>query len=128
MKMYRKDLNLATVECGDCDLPGALRMLKECYERGLKDYPSGEEAIAETSFGLYTSDKDFIEVTCNGRDSVDVYTDRLFFPSRLSGIFSAKRHLRIAGNLRAISDVVKDYTHLTREQFEKKYEGYASRR
>lgn len=126
MKLYRKDRNLKTVECGDCELTGALQMLKECYDRGLKTYITGEEAISETCFGLYISKQDFIEVTCNGLDSVDVYTDRLFFPSGLLSFFSPK-HINISGNLSAISEVIRDYTNLKREQFEQKYEAHACR-
>jgi len=127
MKLYRFDRNLKIVECGDCELPEALQMLKECSSRGLKSYINGEDAISETSFGLYTSERDFIEVACNGLDSIDVHTDRLFVPSGLSGVFSLKKHIRISGNLSAISEVIRDYTRLNREQFEQKYEAHACR-
>jgi len=54
MKLYRINRNREIVESGDCDLPRALQVLQECYDRGLKTYVAGEEAISETSFGLQT--------------------------------------------------------------------------
>ena len=38
MKLYRINRNLEIVEPGDCDLPHALQVLQECYDRGLKTY------------------------------------------------------------------------------------------
>jgi hypothetical protein len=127
MKLYRLNRNLELVDSGDCDLPRALQVLHECYDRGLKKYAAGEEAISETSFGLQTSEQDFIEVTCDGLDSIVVRSDRLFFPSRLSGLFSQKKHLEIPGNLGAITQVVRDYAQLTRERFEQKYNAHIRR-
>jgi hypothetical protein len=102
-------------------------MLRDCYERGLKSYVSGEEAISETSFGLRRSETDFIEITCNGVDSVAVHSDRLVFPSKLSGVFSLKKHLGLSADLGVITEVVRDYVELNREQFEEKYKAYACR-
>src|SRR6267142_1722759 len=38
MKLYRINRNREIVESGDCDLPRALQVLQECYDRGLKKY------------------------------------------------------------------------------------------
>ena|SRR6187431_2967536 len=125
MELYRFDRKLNIVECGDSDLPRALQMLQECYARGFNIYTSGEDAISETSFGLHTSAEDFIEIACNGLDSIVAHTDRLFPPSRLSGMF--KKHIDISGNLSVITEVIRDYAQMKREQFEQKYKGYACR-
>lgn len=46
--------------------------------------------MSETSFGLRRSETDCIEITCNGGDSAAVHSDRLVFPSKLSGVLSTK--------------------------------------
>jgi len=127
VKLYRFDRNLDLVESGSCDLVRALQMLRECHDRGLKSYVGGEEAISETSFGLRRSETDFIEITCNGADSIAVHSDRLVFPSKVSGVFSLKKRLAISGSLGGITEVVRNYVELNREQFEEKYKAYACR-
>ena len=127
MKLYRFDRSLHIVESGDCDLPRALQILRECYDRGLKTYNSAEEAISETNLGLQSSEQDFIEITGHGFDSVVVHSDRLFFPSSLSRLFSLKKHLGISGTLGTITQVIQDYARLKREQFEKKHNAHACR-
>lgn len=127
VRLYRFDRDLKLKELGSCDVARALQTLRECYDRGLKRYVSDEEAISETSFGLRRSDTDFIEITCNGADSIAVHSDRLVFPSKLSGVFSPKKHLAISGNLSVVTEVVRDYSELTREQFEEKYKAHACR-
>ena len=127
VRLYRFDRNLRPVELGTCDVARALQMLRECYERGLKSYVNGEEAISETSFGLQRSEADFVEITCNGADSVAVHSDRLVFPSKLAGVFSLKKHLAISGGLSLVTQVVQSYMELNREQFEEKYKANACR-
>jgi hypothetical protein len=102
-------------------------MLRDCYERGLKSYVSGEEAISETSFGLKRSETDFIEITCNGANSIAVHSDRLVFPSKLAEAFSLKKRLAISGNLSVATEVVRSYVDLSRDQFEEKYKVNACR-
>ena len=106
---------------------GTLQALQECYDRGLKTYVAGEEAISETTFGLQASKQDFIEITCDGLDSIVVRSDRLFYPSRLSGILSQKKRREVPGNLGAISQVVRDHAQLTRDRFEQKCNAHIRR-
>ena len=53
---------LATVEKGECSLSRALESFEACYGQKLACYESGEGAISATSFGLYRSETDFIEI------------------------------------------------------------------
>jgi hypothetical protein len=61
--------------------PSTLVVYEERDVNGMKSYHSGEEAMSFTSFGLSKSDKDFIEVSCSGYDSVAVHSDHLHYPS-----------------------------------------------
>jgi hypothetical protein len=43
------------------------------------------------------------------------------------GVFSPKRRLAISGDLKAVTEVLRDYAELTREQFEEKYNAHVCR-
>jgi hypothetical protein len=127
MNLYRFDRSLHVVEKGQCDYDAALVVYEECYENGLKSYHSGEEAMSFTSFGLSRSDKDFIELSCNGYDSVSVHSDRLHYPSRMSKFLGTKGHLFIKGDKNKGREIIRDFFDLERQEFESKYSDFLCR-
>lgn len=125
MNLSRYNLDLATVELGDCDLNRALAEFEICYSEGLKVYSSGDEALAATSFTLYRSDEDSIGVVCDGADDVAIIStrivdDRGFFASLVRRMDT----FRIEVSRQGAMDVIKDYFELTRRDFEQKYQPY----
>lgn len=127
MDLYRYDRNLRIVGKGQCDCVSALVVYEECFENGLKSYDSGEEAISSTSFGLSKSNKDFIELSCHGCDSIAVNSDRLHYPSWLSKTFGLKHHFFIKGDKTKGKEIIQDYFGLTRQEFEGKYADFQCR-
>lgn len=124
MKLYGFDgqtLAIATVEKGECTLPLALESFEACYGRGLAHHENAEEAISATSFGLYRSEADFVEISCNGKNAVLIHSDRLFYPSGFSRWFTSKRHFGIKGDRDLGVRVIKDYFELERQAFERAY-------
>jgi hypothetical protein len=121
MDCYRFDREYNLVECGQCDVHAAIALFEQCYQNGMRHYDSGEEAVAATSFGLSRSEADFIEISCNGQESVAVHADRLHFPSALSKAFTSKRHFRIVGSRAVGLEAIRDYFALNRPDFEGKY-------
>jgi hypothetical protein len=127
MNLYRFDRDLHVVEKGQCDYDAALAVYEECCENGLKSYRSGEEAMSLTSFGLSKSNKDFIEVSCNGYDSIAVHTDRLHYPSRIGKFLGTKRRLFIKADKTKGKEIIHDFFGLERQEFETKYSDFLSR-
>jgi hypothetical protein len=126
--LYRFDSNLQIVEQGECDCDAALRTFEQCDQKSLCTYKSGEEAIAATSFGLSKSKDDFIEISCNGSNTVSIHSDRLCYPSSLNKAFSLKHHFFIQGDKDKGMEVIRDYFSLDRLQFEDKYKAFLSRK
>jgi hypothetical protein len=125
--LYRFDSNLQIVEQGECDCDTALRALEQCDQKSLCTYKSGEEAIEATSFGLSKSKNDFIEISCNGSNTLSIHSDRLCYPSSLQKAFSLKHHFFIKGDKDKGMEVIRDYFSLDRLQFEDKYKAFLSR-
>jgi hypothetical protein len=128
MKLYGFDARtLATVEETECSLSVALRRFEACYDRGLARYQSVEAAISATSFGLYRSEEDFIEISCNGKDDVLIHSDRLFYSSGFARWFTTKQHLGIKSDRFHCGQVIKDYFELERRAFESAYSQFTCR-
>jgi hypothetical protein len=127
MNLYRFDLNLHMVEKGQCDYHAARAVYEECCENGLKSYQTGEEAMSFTGFGLSRSRKDFIEVSCNGPDSISIFSDRLHYPSRISELFHSKGHFLIKGGKARGEEVIWDFFNMERQDFEAKYSEFLCR-
>ncbi len=127
IKIYRFDRDLHVVEQRQCDCAAALETFEQCYLNGLASYNEAEDAMVATSFGLSRSRTDFIEVSCNGRDSVTIHTDRLCYPSWLSKYFSYKHHLCIEGDKVKGVEIIRDYFSMERESFEAKYADFLCR-
>ncbi len=127
MALYRFDHDLHIVEHCPCDLKAALETFEHCYLNGCALYDSGEDAYVATCFGLSKSSTDFIELACNGQDSVTVYSDRLFYPTRLSRLFASKQHFFIKGGKAAAIEIIRNYFSLDREAFESKYAEFLCR-
>ncbi len=121
MNLYRFDSHLHIIEQGQCDCDAALETFERCYVDGCASYDSAEDAYAATSFGLSRSRTDFIEISCHGRDSVTVHSDRLCYPSRLSRYFGLKQHLYIKGDKTLGAEIIRDYFTMERQAFEAKY-------
>ncbi len=127
MDLYRFDRDLHVVEKGHCDYDAALTVYEECYENGLKSYHSGEEATSLTSFGLSKSSKDFIEVSCNGYDSIAIHSARVHYPSGFRKLLGTKGHLFIKGDKSKGKEIIWDFFDLNRQEFEAKYSGFLCR-
>ncbi len=128
IKLYEfEEPDLSVVDRGECDLKQALAKFEECYKRGLVNYQSAESAMAATSFGLNRSESDFIEISCNGEHSVLIYSDRLFYSSKLARWFGTSRHLEIKGNKELGYTAIDDYFRLDRAAFESKYLSFICR-
>ena len=128
MNLYRYDENLKIIDFGEYDYNNALLILEECYQKGLEKYKWGEKAMSETCFGLSRSDKDFIDICCNGQDTINVFSDRIYFPSMLSRIFSYKKHFSIESTKNDTIKLMKSYFENKREIFEQKYAKFLCRR
>jgi len=119
--LYRFDRTLHIVKMGECDCDTALATFEQCYGNGFSSYDSGEDALAATSFGLSRSEKDFIEISCHGLESVTVHSDRLCHRSRLSKSFSLKRHFFIKADKRRGVEIICNYFGMELQAFEAKY-------
>jgi hypothetical protein len=129
IKLYGFDAQtLATVEKGECSLSLAVKTFEACYERVLAHYETAEEAVSTTSFGLYRSETDFIEISCVAMNAIRIHSDRLLYPSRISRWFTPKPYLGIEGDRDLGFRVIKDYFELEREAFESAYSKFACRR
>ncbi len=127
MDLYRFDRNLHVVEMGHCDCKTALATFEQCYENGFASYDSGEDALADTSFGLSRSEKDFIEISCHGKDSVTVHSDRLCYPSRLSKTLAVNHHFFIKADKKMALEIIRNYFDLERDAFETEYKNFLCR-
>ena len=127
MNLYRFDGDLHILDKGENDCAAALEVYEDCYENGLKSYGSGEEAMSSTSLGLSRSDKDFIEISCHGHQSMTVYSDRLHYPSWWSRTFGWKRHMLIKGDKTDGEIIIRDFFGLERQEFEAKYADFFCR-
>jgi hypothetical protein len=127
MNLYQFDRDQRIVKRGQCDHRTAQAMYEECYENGLKSYYSGEEAMSRTSFGLSKSNEDFIEVSCNGYNSIAVHSDRLHYPSRMSKFLGTKKHLFIKGDKSKGEEIIRNFFDLERQEFEAKYSEFLCR-
>jgi hypothetical protein len=127
MDLYRFDRNLHVVEQGQCDCDAALATLERCYEDGFTSYDSGEDAMVATSFGLSRSERDFIEISCHGQESVTVHSDRLYYSSYLSKTFGSKHHFFIKGGKAIGVEIIRDYFDRERQMFEAKYADFLCR-
>jgi len=83
--------------------------------------------MVATSFGLSKSKEDFIEISCNGKNTVSIHSDCLCYPSSLNKAFSSKRHFFIKGDKDKGMEVIQDYFSLDRQQFEAKYKAFLTR-
>jgi hypothetical protein len=127
MDLYRFDRDLHVVEQGQCDCDAALETFERCYVNGCASYDSGEDAVVATSFGLWRSRKDFIELSCHGEDSVTVHSDRLYYPSWLSRYFGSKHHFSIKGDKARGTEIIRHYFNMERQAFEAKYADFLCR-
>ena len=127
VKLYRYDYESNIIDLGMCNQDCALNIFEQCCQMATIEYESGEEAIAETSFGLSKSDKDFIEISCHGEDSISVHTDRIYYKSTLSRFFSPKHHFHIQGKKSDGTELIKFFYQNDRETFEKKYANFLCR-
>jgi hypothetical protein len=127
MNLYRQDQSLSIVELGNCDESRALHELKSAYQAGLCTYISAEEAIEKTGFGLSRSDKDFLEVSCSGPDSIVFHSDRLVLPSMIARLLSPKIHFRITVSRTRADEVIRDYFQMPRDKFEATYQEFITR-
>jgi hypothetical protein len=127
MDLYRFDRNLHIVEKNECDSNAAFETFEQCYLNGCVSYDSAEDAYVATSFGLSRTMTDFIEVSCNGHDSVTVHSDRLCYPSRLSRYLGLKHHFYIKGDKTRGMETIRDYFSMDREAFEAKYADFLCR-
>lgn len=121
MDLYRFDRNLHIVEQGQCDCDAALETFEQCYKNGCTSYDSGENAYAATTFGLSRSQTDFIEISCNGHNSILVCSDRLCYPSQFKKIFSLKHSFHIKSDKAKGAEIIREYFSMERQQFEAKY-------
>ncbi len=119
--LYGFDRTLHVVKMGQCECDTALVTFEQCYGNGLSSYDSGEDALAATSFGLSRSEKDFIEISCHGLESVTVHSDRLCYPSRLGKTFGLKRHFFIKADKSRAVEIIHNYFSMERQAFEAKY-------
>ncbi len=124
INFYRFDYNLNKIDLGQCDIDRALQTFNESCQMAQIEFKSGEEALAETSFGLCKSKVDFIEIACNGEDDISIHTDRLVYKSTLRQLFSNKTHFLIQGKKCDGVDAINTYFHNDRESFEKKYTNF----
>lgn len=123
VNLYRFDMNLKVVDDGPCDCASALAMLVACSGRDAATFASAEAALSETSFGLSRSDRDFIEISMDGKGTVSIHSDRLHFPSWFSETFGLKRRFSIEGDSGLAKQVIQDYFRMDRLQFERAYSG-----
>ena len=70
MRWYSTARDLSTRERGPIELPAALEVVDGYFDRLKARYPSGEEAVAETTFGFCRSDADFIEICVNAPNAI----------------------------------------------------------
>ena len=119
---YGFDNEMSMVDKGNGDLEMALRFLGDCLSHAGKKFEYGEDAVAETSFGISKGRKDFLEVTANGPGQVDFHSDRLCYKSTLSRLFNSKKRLAVSCNSQKAKDVICDYMTLDRQVFEEKYQ------
>jgi hypothetical protein len=127
MNLYQFDCDLQIIEKGSCDCSSALLLFEECYTNGLNSYDSGEEAMAATSLGLSRSSSDFVEISCNGNESISAHSDRLCYSSWISKYFGLNRHLFIKGNKAYGREVIQSFFNLDRQEFESKYVDFLCR-
>lgn len=127
VKLYRYNTELKIVELGWCDAKEIDEVLQESIINSSRKYESGEEVIAKTSFGLSKTEEDFIEINCQGKLEINVYTDRLIFNSLLKKIFSKKRHFDIKTNAENINGLIHQYVNSSRETFEAEYSQFLCR-
>ena len=95
INIYKFDKDLQIVELGKGNLDKINELLEESLSNSNKTYEHGEDTIAATSFGISKTNKDFIEIGCHGDNEITIHTDRLFYGSKWSKIFSPKQHLFI---------------------------------
>jgi hypothetical protein len=118
--LYRVNAQLETLDLGECDYPRALEVFEECYRHGLQ-VTSGEEAMSRSTFGLSRSDEDFIEVSCNGPDSVSVHSDRICYPTAWSRLLAFRRRYWITGVKDDGIEVIRSFFEESRVDFERRY-------
>ena len=103
---YTTALDLSIRERGTIELPAALRIVDEYFDRLKPSYASGEEALSETTFGFSRAEDDFIEICLHGPTQISLNAElpasggfiaRLRGPSRkqlsLNSREALKRHV-----------------------------------
>lgn len=116
---YAMSPELEVQERGPLALPEALAVIDGYFARLKPRYGSGEEALAETTFGFARSAHDFVEIGLHGREEISVAVELPRAPgggllARLGGSF---RHERKLASRDALERLVRAYFTLDPEGF-----------
>lgn len=110
----------------DVSLNEALIFLDEYLARSDQVFENGDLAMEQTCFCISRDKRDFLQVNCDGRDTVWFISDRLDYDMNfLLRILCSKTLMAFGGNREIGIKVISDYFQLSRESFEAKYvKGY----
>lgn len=118
MVLSHLDINGESVDQRGCTLDEALGDLDARYLAGLERFPSFDESYARSYMCLSRDEKDFLELTCNGADSITIHSDRLIYPSTLSRLFAPKRRFSAKVTKPEAITLIEGYFEKSREEFE----------
>ena len=122
MIFHKFDDDCKLIDAIQIDLEQALVFLDEYLERADEKYTYGEEAMAATSFCISRSESDFLQINCDGKNSISFHSDRLEFDMNfLLRLFCKKTVMILEGNIDYSVKIITDFFNLSRQCFEKKY-------
>lgn len=127
IRLLKYDTNLDLIDQGACDEGRALEELHAAHAAGLQRYDSGEEAVAKSSFVLSRSESDFLRIDCNGDTEIDIDSDRLIYPSKVSRIFSTMSRISLRVDRIGAEEMIRDYLEMSRAEFEAEYQPFFCR-
>jgi hypothetical protein len=67
---YSIDRNLSVIDRGIAKKEEAMRIIEDYFTRLKPSYNSGEEALAETTFGFRKSKKEFVEISISSAEEI----------------------------------------------------------
>ena len=122
MIFHKFDDDCKLIDAIQVDLEQTLVFLDEYLDRADDKYTYAEEAMAATSFCISRSESDFLQINCDGKNSISFQSDRLEFDMHfLLRLFCNNTTMFLEGNNDFSIKVITDYFNLPRQSFEKKY-------
>lgn len=118
MILSHLDINGESIDQRGCTLDEALMDLDARYLAGLERFPSFDESYARSYMCLSRDEKDFLELTCNGADSITIHSGRQIYPRTISRLFAPKRRFSAKVTKPEAIILIEGYFVKSREEFE----------